>query len=264
MAKKAKEGSPEQKLRALYDLQIIDSKIDGIRTVRGELPLEVEDLEDEIAGLLTRVEKLNEEIEACKKDVAAKKNVIVESKAAIKKYEGQQKNVRNNREFDSLTKEVEFQNLEIQLAEKRIKEYEAKIADKTEVLDENNAIVKERNADLDLKKKELEEIVAETQREEEILLKKSKETAKLVDERLLTAYARIRGGSKNGLAVVPVERGASGGSFIQIPPQRQLDIVARKKIIVDEHSGRILVDAELAEEQRQKMDDAIEKLMAKK
>ena len=163
-----------------------------------------------------------------------------------------------------MTKEVEFQKLEIQLAEKRIKEYEAKIADKTEALDENNAIVEERNADLDLKKKELEEIVAETQREEEILLKKSKETAKLVDERLLTAYTRIRGGSKNGLAVVPVERGASGGSFIQIPPQRQLDIVARKKIIVDEHSGRILVDAELAEEQRQKMDDAIEKLMAKK
>jgi hypothetical protein len=264
MAKKAKEGSPEQKLRALYDLQIIDSKIDGIRTVRGELPLEVEDLEDEVAGLITRVDKLKEEIDSFKNDVTSKKNIIVESKAAIKKYEGQQKNVRNNREFDSLTKEVEFQNLEIQLAEKRIAEYEVKIADKAKTLEDSNDIVKERTADLDLKKKELEEIIAETQREEEILLKKSKETSKFVDERLLKAYSRIRGGSKNGLAVVPVERGASGGSFIQIPPQRQLDIVARKKIIVDEHSGRILVDAELAEEQRQKMEDSIAKLMAKK
>lgn len=263
MAKKAKEGSPEHKLRALYDLQIIDSKIDDIRTVRGELPLEVEDLEDEIAGLNTRLEKLNDEIEALNKEAAAKKNLIEEAKAAIKKYESQQKNVRNNREFDSLSKEIEFQNLEIQLAEKRIKEFKVKIANKQEVLDESKTLFDERNGDLDLKKKELEEIVAETKKEEEILLKKSEQAAKVVDERLLKAYTRIREASKNGLAVVPVERGASGGSFIKIPPQRQLDIAARKKIIVDEHSGRILVDAELAEEQRQKMDDAIEKLMAK-
>lgn len=263
MAKKAKEGSPEQKLRALFDLQIIDSKIDDIRTVRGELPLEVEDLEDEIAGLNTRVEKIQTEIDNLNKDLAAKKNIIEESKIAIKKYEGQQKNVRNNREFDSLTKELEFQNLEIQLSEKRIKEFQAKIADKNEILASSAELVKERNEDLDLKKKELEEIVAETKKEEGILLKKSEEAAGFVDERLLKAYSRIRGGSKNGLAVVPVERGASGGSFIKIPPQRQLDIAARKKIIVDEHSGRILVDSDLAEEQKQKMEESIAKLMAK-
>jgi len=263
MAKKAKEGSPEQKLRALFDLQIIDSKIDDIRTVRGELPLEVEDLEDEIAGLNTRVEKIQSEIDNLNKDLAAKKNIIEESKTAIKKYEGQQKNVRNNREFDSLTKELEFQNLEIQLSEKRIKEFQAKIADKNEILALSAELVKERNEDLDLKKKELEEIVAETKKEEEILLKKSEEASGFVDERLLKAYSRIRGGSKNGLAVVPVERGASGGSFIKIPPQRQLDIAARKKIIVDEHSGRILVDSDLAEEQKQKMEESIAKLMAK-
>ena len=149
MAKKAKEGSPEQKLRALFDLQIIDSKIDDIRTVRGELPLEVEDLEDEIAGLNTRVEKIQTEIDNLNKDLAAKKNIIEESKTAIKKYEGQQKNVRNNREFDSLTKELEFQNLEIQLSEKRIKEFQAKIADKNEILASTADIVKKINEDLD-------------------------------------------------------------------------------------------------------------------
>ena len=263
MAKKAKEGSPEQKLRALYDLQIIDSKIDNIRTVRGELPLEVEDLEDEIAGLNTRLEKLTDEIDSLNKEVVAKKTLIEEAKAAIKKYEGQQKNVRNNREFDSLSKEIEFQNLEIQLAEKRIKEFKAKMAGKEEVLEGSKETFDERSNDLELKKKELEEIVSETKKEEEILLKKSEEAAGLVDERLLKAYTRIREASKNGLAVVPVERGASGGSFIKIPPQRQLDIAARKKIIVDEHSGRILVDSDLAEEQKQKMEEAIEKLMAK-
>ena len=263
MAKKAKEGSPEQKLRALYDLQIIDSKIDNLRTVRGELPLEVQDLEDEITGLQTRVDKLKEEMDALNKDVVGKKNLIEEAKAAIKKYEVQQKNVRNNREFDSLSKEMEFQSLEIQLAEKRIKEYRAKMVGKQEVLDQSIDQVDQRNIDLDIKNKELEEIVEETQKEEEILLKKSEETSKTVDERLLIAYSRIRGASKNGLAVVPVERGASGGSFIKIPPQRQLDIAARKKIIVDEHSGRILVDAELAAEQREKVNKMIEDLMSK-
>jgi predicted nucleic acid-binding Zn-ribbon protein len=263
MAKKAKEGSPEQKLRALYDLQIIDSKIDNIRTVRGELPLEVQDLEDEITGLQTRVDKLSEEMDALNKEVAGKKNLIEEAKLAIKKYEEQQKNVRNNREFDSISKEIEFQTLEIQLAEKRIKEFRAKMTGKQEVLDESKVRVDERNGDLDIKNKELEEIIEETKKEEEILLKKSGEASKIVDERLFTAYSRIREASKNGLAVVPVHRGASGGSFIKIPPQRQLDIAARKKIIVDEHSGRILVDSDLAEEQTQKMNEMIEKLMAK-
>lgn len=263
MAKKAKEGSPEQKLRALYDLQIIDSKIDDIRTVRGELPLEVEDLEDEIAGLTTRCDKIKSEIDQLNKDIVSKKNVIEEAKSAISKYEEQQKNVRNNREFDSLSKEIEFQTLEIQLSEKRIKEFKAKIANKQELLDGSSTNLDERQGDLDLKKKELDEIVSETKKEEGILAELSAKVAESVDQRLLRAYNRIRTASKNGLAVVPVERGASGGSFIKIPPQRQLDIAARKKIIVDEHSGRILVDKELATEQLDKMNAEIEKLLAK-
>lgn len=261
MAKKAKEGSPEAKLRALYDLQIIDSRIDDIRTVRGELPLEVEDLEDEIAGLTTRVEKVKEEIDQLNKDINVKKNVIEESKNAIAKYEEQQKNVRNNREFDSLSKEIEFQSLEIQLAEKRIKEFKAKIANKSEVLESSETHLGERQGDLDLKKTELDEIVAETKKEEEILMSQSEKAEKVVDDRLLSAYKRIRGAAKNGLAVVPIERGASGGSFIQIPPQIQLDIAARKKIIVDEHSGRILVDKDLAVEQEDKMEKTLAKLL---
>ncbi len=264
MAKKVtKDATPEQKLRALYDLQIIDSKIDQIRTVRGELPLEVQDLEDEIAGLETRVNKINSEIEELNSEINVKKNTIEEAKAAVRKYTEQQGKVRNNREYDSLTKEIEYQNLEMQLAEKRINEYRAGIENKKEILATSQKEFDGRKTDLDIKRSELDEIVAETKKEEEILLDKSKEAADIVDDRLLKAYSRIRGASRNGLAVVPVERGASGGSFIKIPPQRQLDIAARKKIIVDEHSGRILVDKELAIEETEKVNKMLDKALGR-
>ncbi len=249
----AKEVTVEEKLRALYDLQLIDSHIDKIRNVRGELPLEVEDLEDEIAGLETRIGKINEELSELDTEIKNKKNLIKDSQEKIAKYETQQKNVRNNREFDALSKEMEFQTLEIELAEKRIKEFKAKIDNKKEVLAISQNKFNERQSHLDFKKKELNSILEETQKEEEALLKKSEEYAKSIEERLLIAYRRIRGGAKNGLAVVPVERGASGGSFFTIPPQRQLEIASRKKIITDEHSGRVLVDPELAREEEEKM-----------
>ncbi|AEV34048.1 zinc ribbon domain-containing protein [Owenweeksia hongkongensis] len=249
----AKEVTVEEKLRALYDLQLIDSHIDKIRNVRGELPLEVEDLEDEIAGLETRIGKINEEISELDTEVKNKKNLIKDSQEKIARYETQQKNVRNNREFDALSKEIEFQTLEIELAEKRIKEFKAKIDNKKDVLSVSQTKFDERQSHLDFKKNELNSILEETQKEEEALLKKSEEYAKSIEERLLIAYRRIRGGAKNGLAVVPVERGASGGSFFTIPPQRQLEIASRKKIITDEHSGRVLVDPELAREEEEKM-----------
>jgi len=261
MAKKTKDSTPEEKLRALYDLQIIDSRIDKIRQVRGELPLEVQDLEDEVAGLTTRIEKIEEEINDVNNSVNEKKNTIEEAKAAIKKYTEQQNKVRNNREFDSLSKEIEFQELEIQLAEKRIKEFKAQIEHKKEVFDSSKANLDDRVAALDSKRNDLNEITAETEKEEGILIKQSEKAAGVVDDRLLIAYKRIRGASKNGLAVVPVERGASGGSYIKIPPQRQLDIASRKKIIVDEHSGRILVDLELAEEETSRMETLLAKLL---
>ena len=248
-----KKYSPEETLRALYNLQYIDSRIDRMREVRGELPMEVKDLEDEMEGLNRRVEKIEEEMAEVNHLILEKKNIIEESKSTIKKYEEQQKNVRNNREFDSLNKEIEYQELEAQLAEKRIKENLLKIDSKKEILQEVKDQFSAKEEALDAKKKELKEIVAETEKEEKILLEESEKASKSIDDRLLRAYKRIRGASKNGLAVVPVERGASGGSFIKIPPQIQLDIAARKKIIVDEQSGIILVDAELAEEQNTKM-----------
>ena len=261
MAKKKKDSTPEEKLRALYDLQIIDSRIDKIRQVRGELPLEVEDLEDEIEGLGLRVQKIEGEVKELNSQITEKKNVIEDAKAAIKKYEEQQNKVRNNREFDALSKEIEYQGLEVQLAEKRIKEFKAQIEHKKEVLESASGNLDERSKALELKKGELDEITAETQKEEGVLMVESEKAATVVDERLLKAYKRIRNSSKNGLAVVPVERGASGGSFIKIPPQRQLDISARKKIIVDEHSGRILVDIELANEETERMNKLLDKLI---
>jgi len=264
MAKKTaskKDATPEEKLRALYDLQLIDSKIDNIRTVRGELPLEVQDLEDEIEGLETRLNNHKEEIKALEDSVAERKNGIAEAKTMIKKYNDQQSAVRNNREFDSLTKEIEYQNLEIQLCEKKIKEHGLTIVNKNEMMQDSVSSLDERKKDLEDKKKELDEIIEETKREEELLIKESEKAQKVVDDRLLGAYQRIRNASKNGLAVVPIDREASGGSFIKIPPQKQLDIAARKKIIVDEHSGRILVDKELAEEQIAKINSKIEKLL---
>ncbi|KAB2808097.1 zinc ribbon domain-containing protein [Phaeocystidibacter luteus] len=260
---KTKEMTVEDKLRALYDLQIIDRRIDEIRNLRGELPLEVEDLEDEIAGLETRVEKVSNEIKDLEDEIKDRKIVIKNATEKIKKYEEQQKNVRNNREFDAISKEVEFQELEIELSNKRIKEFEAKIANKKEVKKTAADKLAERKSHLEFKQGELKSIMSETEKEEEILLKKSEELGKGIEERLYTGYRRIREKALNRLAVVSIERGASAGSFFVIPPQRQLEIAQRKKIITDEHSGRILVDPELAREEEERMGKMIEDILAK-
>ncbi|MCO6481906.1 MAG: hypothetical protein J5I62_03840 [Flavobacteriales bacterium] len=241
------ESAIAAKLEALYRLQHLDSMADKIRTQRGELPLEVQDLEDEVAGLETRVNKLAEDLKQAETAVSDKQNFIKDAKASIKKYEAQQSKVRNNREYDSLGKEIEFQNLEIQLAEKRIKEGKLAIETKSAAVEESKNLYKERKKDLDLKKKELDDIIAETEKEEKELMKKSAAAAKEVEDRLFKAYQRIRGNARNGLAVVPVERGSCGGCFNAIPPQRQLDIASHKKILVCEHCGRILVDESIVE-----------------
>ena len=259
MAKK-KEVTVEERLRALYDLQLVDSRIDEIRNVRGELPLEVRDLEDEVAGLNMRLEKLVSSLEVIDNDIAGKKNLIEESKSLMKKYSEQQKNVRNNREYNSLTKEIEFQELEIELAEKHIKEFKAQIEQKKEVIAETKERLKERETHLKHKKGELDAILAETEKEEQALIQKSEDYKTQIEERLVAAYSRIRNNVKNGLAVVAIERGAAGGSFFTIPPQVQVEIASRKKVITDEHSGRILVDAALAEEQKAKMTKMLAKL----
>ena len=259
MAKKA-ELSVEERLRALYDLQLIDSRVDEIRNIRGELPLEVRDLEDEVEGLNTRLEKLNSSLELVDNDIKAKKNLIEEAKSLIKKYAEQQKNVRNNREFNSITKEIEFQELEIQLAEKHIKEFKVQIEQKKEIISETKDRLKDRQAHLKHKKGELNAILAETEKEETALIKKSEEYQSQIESRLVDAYHRIRQNVKNGLAVVPIERGASGGSFFTIPPQTQMEIAGRKKIITDEHSGRILIDNVLADEVKEEMEQLFSKI----
>lgn len=250
----------EDKLRALYDLQLIDSKIDQIRDLRGELPLEVKDLETELQELRDRMDRFNIDIEELEKEISKKKNEIKEAQELIKKYEEQQNNVRNNREFEALSKEIEFQNLEIQLCEKRIKEFQVRIAGKKEVLEAASQKFNERNEDLQHKQGELDKILGDTQKEEDTLLAKSKEYEAFIEPRLLTAYKRIRANMKNGLAVVPVIRGASGGSFFLIPPQKQLVISTRKKIIFSEHCGRILVDEQLAYEEEEKMNTLFKQL----
>ena len=254
MAKK-KEVTVEEKLRALYDLQLIDSRIDEIRSVRGELPLEVEDLEDEVAGLNTRLSNLSEDVANLETDINNKKLAIEQSKSLMKKYDEQQKKVRNNREFDSLSKEIEYQELEIQLAEKRIKEFKVKIEQKNEVIEGTKEKLDRQQQHLDHKKSELDAILKETEKEEKLLIAKSEEFATTIDAHLFNAYTRIRNKVKNGLAVVSIERGASGGSFFTIPPQIQLEIATRKRITIDEHSGRILVDAGLAAEEKEKIDN---------
>lgn len=253
MAKKV-EFSVEDKLRALYDLQLIDSRVDKIRSVRGELPLEVEDLEDEVAGLELRVSKIHEELDQCSEEIKSKQNTTEHAKSMIKKYNDQQKNVRNNRAFESLSKEIEFQVLEIELCTKQIKELTAQIELKKENIDQNNEKLNERKEHLAHKKNELDDILKETEKEENGLLKKSKKFQSKIDESLLISYKKIRSSVRNGLAVVAVERGASAGSFFTIPPQVQLDIASRKKLITDEHSGRILVDKLLADEESKKME----------
>lgn len=241
------EMTIEEKLRALFELQQVDTSIEKIKILRGELPLEVQDLEDVIEGLQTRISKYEEDIEVQEKAINGKKLEISNSEALIKKYEEQQNNVKNNREYDSLSKEIEFQTLEIELCEKRIIEFSAQIAEKKEVIEESSTLLAERTGDLDNKKKELDEIVTETQKEEEVLNKKSERIQEIIDPRLLTAYHKIKGNARNGLAVVPVERDACGGCYNKIPPQRQLDIASRKKIIVCEYCGRILVDDKILE-----------------
>ena len=249
--KKTDAGTAEmtvaEKLRALYELQQVATSIDKIKILRGELPLEVQDLEDEIAGLETRVAKYQEDINSLEKSISGKKQEIVNSQGLIKKYEEQQNNVRNNREYDSLSKEIEFQTLEIELCEKRIAEFEAQIKDKAEVIEESTTLLNERKGDLDTKQKELEGIISETKKEEDQLEASADSIKSILDERLQSAYNKIRSNARNGLAVVQVERDSCGGCYNKIPPQRQLDIASRKKIIVCEYCGRILVDDQITE-----------------
>ncbi len=236
-----KEISIADKLDALFELQKIDSEIDRIRTIRGELPLEVSDLEDEIGGLETRVGKIQDEINELENEITERKNASKDSESAITKYKERQNNVRNNREFESLSKEIEYQELEIKLHEKRSKEAKLKIEGKKEILDEAQARLEMRKSDLSIKQKELNDIISETQKDEDKLIKASDAAKKKIEERLIFAYSRLRNNAKNGLAVVQVMRGSCGGCFNKIPPQRQLDIVTKKKILVCEHCGRILV-----------------------
>jgi len=242
--------SVEQKLKALHNLQQIDTQIDKIKIVRGELPLEVEDLEDEIAGLQTRIDNFKQDVENLKATMSEKEDKIKGCQTMIKKYEEQQMNVRNNREYDSLTKEIEFQKLEIQLSEKMIKESKFKIENFDKDISGASERFSERNEDLDAKKAELNDIVKETEKEEKDLINKSKKNEKYIEERLLTAYKRIRENARNGLAVVQIERDSCGGCFNKIPPQHQLDIKMHKKIIVCEYCGRILVDNEISEPEK--------------
>lgn len=241
-----KEVSVQEKLKMLYELQTVASEIDKINTLRGELPLEVQDLEDEIVGLKTRLSNFSDEIKSLNIAIANKKIEIKESKIKIEKYKEQQENVRNNREFDSLSKEVEFQTLEIELSEKKIREFTIEIKTKTEAVESSEKLLKEREDDLIRKKKELQEITAETAVEEEKLKSKVVKIESMIEERLVMAFNRIRKNARNGLSVVTVQRDACGGCFNKIPPQRQLDIASRKKIIVCEYCGRILVDKDIA------------------
>ena len=236
------EYSMEEKIEALYKLQQIDSKIDEIEKIKGELPLEVQDLEDEVAGLQTRIDKINGEIEELTALTRQRRRETDEAKMLIEKYEEQQQNVRNNREFDAITKEMEFQKLEIDLCAKRLKEYSAEMKVKKKLAEDAETLFSERNIDLENKKNELASIESETAEEMAALRAQVAEAQSKIDERLLTAYQRIRGNMRNGLAVVTVKRDACGGCYNRIPPQRQVDIRQNKKIIVCEYCGRILVN----------------------
>ena len=240
------EYSVEEKLQSLFQLQTMLTEIDKIKTLRGELPLEVQDLEDEIAGLTTRIEKASADVVEMSKGVAENKNTIEVSRQAVAKYQEQQDHVSNNREFDSLNKEIEFKNLEIELAEKRIREFTNTINAKKEEIENNRALVAEKQQDLEIKKSELQEIIEENRQEEERLREKCKNLELNIEPRLLQSFKRIRNNTRNGLGIVYVQRESCGGCFNKIPPQRQLDIRMRKKIIVCEYCGRIMIDPELA------------------
>lgn len=241
-----KEYTVEERLSTLYQLQTMVTEIDKIKTLRGELPLEVQDLEDEIAGLETRLENYKLEIKDCDAAIAEQKHRITESTGLVEKYKSQLDNVRNNREFDNLSKEIEYQGLEIEFSEKKIRELSEASAIKKEEIARLSEKLDGRKADLDVKKGELDEIIAETKQEEEKLREKAKKLEAAVEPRLLAAFKRIRKGARNGLAIVCIQRGACGGCFNRIPPQRQLDIKLHKKVIVCEYCGRIMIDPELA------------------
>jgi len=247
MAKKdPSELSVEERLKTLYQLQTALSAIDEKRLLRGELPLEVQDLEDEIAGLTTRVEKIAADIEEYQKAITTKKGEIADAEASVERYKDQLNEVKNNREYDTLSKEIEFQTLEIELCNKKIREANNKIADKQREMETSQALIAERQGDLDVKKSELEEIMEETRVEEEKLKEQVKSLEAKIEGRLLTSFKRIRRNARNGLGIVYVQRDACGGCFNKIPPQRQLDIKMHKKIIVCEYCGRIMIDPELA------------------
>ena len=236
----------EERLKALYQLQTTLSAIDEKKALRGELPLEVQDLEDEIVGLTTRMEKIQGEIDEFRQAISMKKADIEEAKASIDRYTKQLDDVQNNRQYDTLTKEIEFQSLEIELCNKKIREAQARIAEKKEELAATKALIDERQGDLDVKKSELDEIMEETRAEEEKLKEKVKDYEAKIEPRLLASFKRIRKNARNGLGIVYVQRDACGGCFNKIPPQRQLDIKMHKKIIVCEYCGRIMIDPELA------------------
>jgi len=244
----SKEITVKEKLKALYDLQMVVSEIDKIKTLRGELPLEVQDLEDEIAGLETRIDNFRAELKECEDIITGRKLDMENSKALIIKYKEQQDNVRNNREFDYLSKELEFQGLEIEFAEKKIREAQAMAKAKSDEMEGAEEHLSERRKDLDLKKQELEEIISETRTEEDTLREKAKQIETLIEPRLLAAFKRIRKSARNGLSVVSVQRDACGGCFNKIPPQRQMDIRMGKKIIVCEYCGRIMIDPDMTAE----------------
>lgn len=236
------EQTVEQKLKALWTLQTIHTKIDKIRQVRGELPIEVADLEDEIAGLDTRIEKIRTDLDELEDSIVNRKNMIKESQAAIKKYEGQLNEVKNNREYDAISKEIEIQGLEIQVCEKRIREAEFEIKNKTELYDSTQKSLEYSKGELDIKKQELETITGETQKEEDALSGKVAKAEKNIEDRLQKVYNKLRNTFRNGLAVVSIERDSCSGCYNKIPPQLQSEIRQRKKIIICEHCGRIIVD----------------------
>lgn len=245
------EQTVAQKLKALYELQTVHTEIDKIRQIRGELPMEVSDLEDDVAGLETRINKIKNELDDLEDSIVNRNNMIKEAKAAIKKYETQLNEVKNNREYDAITKEIEIQGLEIQVCEKKIKEHGFEITNKTQVFDKASVDLEERKKDLEIKKSELETITSETNKDEQALVEKATEAEKDIEDRLLSAYKRLRGNAKNGLAVVTIQRDSCSGCFNHIPPQRQLDIRQHKKIIVCEHCGRILIDSALIGEEQE-------------
>ncbi|QBQ42927.1 zinc ribbon domain-containing protein [Sphingobacterium psychroaquaticum] len=236
------EQTVEQKLKALWALQSIHTKIDKIRQVRGELPIEVADLEDEIAGLDTRIEKIRTDLDDLEDSIVKRKNMIKDAQSAIKKYEGQLNEVKNNREYDAISKEIEIQGLEIQVCEKRIREAEFEIKNRTEAYDNTQKNLEFSQGELDVKKKELETITGETEKEENALLDKAAGAEKKIEERLLKVYSKLRGSFRNGLAVVSIERDSCSGCYNKIPPQLQSEIRQRKKIIICEHCGRVIVD----------------------